>query len=440
MKPDLTFRAVGESSDDIPAGRNSPAQADFEGPPVIELENDTGAALAEGDVVVVKSNGKLGTTTTAQDTRPVGVCLDDIDAAETGPVQFFGPVDLVNVTAAVTAGRYAETSTTARKATESTTRRQGSFAFFTSAGTAPSAFLFGGTPDGVTNDHGSISGLADDDHTQYVAHADIAEAEGFVRKSGSGTYVAHKSNLGASVAPTAGDDSGDGYSVGSTWIDTTNDKGYVCVDATVAAAVWKEVTGAGSGILESILDAKGDIIAASGVDTAVRVGVGADGQVLTADAAEATGLKWAAAAAAVGAIWTMVKNSDQTLTASTTNTVAFEAAGIDSGGSVIDLANDKFETPATGLYLAIAAWPWGSTVPGAYELSVMVGGAHLWTMGRPEVVLDRAFGVRSDVFPLSLTAGDDVQMKINPGAPSGVVARGNAGVNLRTSFALVRIA
>lgn len=169
MKPDLSLRAVGESSDDIPAGRNSPAQADFEGPPVLELENDTGAALAEGDVVVVKSNGKLGTTTTAQDTRPVGVCLDDVDAGDLGPVQFFGPVDLVNVTAAVTAG-YAETSTTAKKATESATRRQGSFAFFTSAGTAPSAFLFGGTPDGAWSDHGGLTGLADDDHSAYVRH------------------------------------------------------------------------------------------------------------------------------------------------------------------------------------------------------------------------------------------------------------------------------
>jgi len=45
----------------------------------------------------------------------------------------------------------------------------------------------------------------------------------------------------ATVAPDANDDSGDGYSVGSIWIDVTADKAYVCVDATPTSAVWREV-------------------------------------------------------------------------------------------------------------------------------------------------------------------------------------------------------
>jgi len=51
----------------------------------------------------------------------------------------------------------------------------------------------------------------------------------------------------ATTAPTTSDDSGDGYSVGSRWIDTTNDKEYVCLDATSSAAVWTETTGGGTG-------------------------------------------------------------------------------------------------------------------------------------------------------------------------------------------------
>ena len=49
-------------------------------------------------------------------------------------------------------------------------------------------------------------------------------------------------NLAATAAPGVGDDSADGYSVGSTWIDTTNDHAYRCVDATAGAAVWYRTT------------------------------------------------------------------------------------------------------------------------------------------------------------------------------------------------------
>lgn len=56
---------------------------------------------------------------------------------------------------------------------------------------------------------------------------------------------------------------------------------------------WAAVSG--SGIAESLLDAKGDLIVASAADTAARLAVGTNGHVLTADSGEATGVKWAAA-------------------------------------------------------------------------------------------------------------------------------------------------
>lgn len=57
------------------------------------------------------------------------------------------------------------------------------------------------------------------------------------------------------TAPTANEDSGDGYAVGSRWIDTTNDKEYVCLDASSAAAVWTETT-ATAGAASSLQSAR----------------------------------------------------------------------------------------------------------------------------------------------------------------------------------------
>lgn len=51
----------------------------------------------------------------------------------------------------------------------------------------------------------------------------------------------------------------------------------------------------GSGIPATTVDAKGDLIAATANDTVARLPVGTNGQFLSADSAEATGLKWVAA-------------------------------------------------------------------------------------------------------------------------------------------------
>lgn len=56
------------------------------------------------------------------------------------------------------------------------------------------------------------------------------------------------------------------------------------VDAAISAG----------GIAATIVDAKGDLIAATAADTVARLAVGSNNAVLTADSSQSTGLKWAA--------------------------------------------------------------------------------------------------------------------------------------------------
>lgn len=53
---------------------------------------------------------------------------------------------------------------------------------------------------------------------------------------------------------------------------------------------------AGPVATDAIWDAKGDLAVGTGANTASKLTLGTDGYVLTADSAQATGVKWAAAA------------------------------------------------------------------------------------------------------------------------------------------------
>jgi len=84
-----------------------------------------------------------------------------------------------------------------------------------------------------------------------VMDSDITPGEGFMRKTGAGAYTALKSNLSASVAPTVNEDTGDGYVIGSLWIDTTGDAIYQATDVTAGAAVWLNISASGGRSLAS---------------------------------------------------------------------------------------------------------------------------------------------------------------------------------------------
>lgn len=111
---------------------------------------------------------------------------------------------------------------------------------------------------------------------------------------------------------------------------------------------WATPAGSGSVATDTIFDAKGDLAVGTGADTASRLGVGTNGQVLTADSAEATGVKWSTPAGGgdVTKVGTPVDNQvgvwtgDGTIEGSTTLTFDSSTntlSNLDSDGSYVNV-------------------------------------------------------------------------------------------------------
>jgi hypothetical protein len=101
----------------------------------------------------------------------------------------------------------------------------------------------------------------------------------------------------------------------------------------------------GTMVAKTIIDAKGDIIAGTAADTAARLAVGTNGQVLKANSATATGLEWAADSA--GMTNPMTTTGD-TIYSSSGSTPA--RLGIGTTGQVLTVASGvpSWATPSAG--------------------------------------------------------------------------------------------
>jgi hypothetical protein len=97
---------------------------------------------------------------------------------------------------------------------------------------------------------------------------------------------------GTSGAITVGILSGTTSNLGAVQLSDSTSSTSTTLAAT-ANAVKSAYDLANAAVAKSIVDAKGDLIAATAADTVSRLAVGTNGQVLTADSAEATGMKWA---------------------------------------------------------------------------------------------------------------------------------------------------
>jgi hypothetical protein len=102
-------------------------------------------------------------------------------------------------------------------------------------------------------------------------------------------------------------------------------------------------------IQNAIVDAKGDLIAATAADTPARLAVGTNGQLLTADSTAATGLAWttvAAGATLVGC--SLTKSATQSIANDTETAVTFDTEAWDTDAFHSTATNTSRITIPTG--------------------------------------------------------------------------------------------
>lgn len=121
--------------------------------------------------------------------------------------------------------------------------------------------------------------------------------------------------------------------------DDAND-GYV-LTTVGGKAMWMPPPTLVETLPATIIDAKGDVIVGTAADTAARLAVGSDGQVLTADAASAGGIKWATPASGGGGGGTTINDRRWVPGATETTIDEFQGSALAASWTHVDLAGTE---------------------------------------------------------------------------------------------------
>lgn len=153
--------------------------------------------------------------------------------------------------------------------------------------------VFAGDLAAFTASVATVGGIAD----VLVLARSVTGITAWTAKTG-GTQVTDMQNTGGGSITTVSSDSNGLFEflgpdeVYELWLDTGfGARQYVC--ARLASKIVSHASSLADAVLDTIVDAKGDVIVATAADTLVRLPVGADGRVLTADSGASSGVAWA---------------------------------------------------------------------------------------------------------------------------------------------------
>lgn len=159
------------------------------------------------------------------------------------------------------------------------------------------------------------------------------------------------------TSPLTGGGTSGAITVGIQASSTTQSGAVQLEDSTASTSTTKAATPnsvktaydlANGAVAKSTYTTKGDIVAATAASTISRLGVGTNGQILTADSTAATGLKWAAAGASSGPTFSAYKSDGtQSYSTSTWTKVTFVTEEWDTAGN---FASSRFTPTTAGYY------------------------------------------------------------------------------------------
>jgi len=170
------------------------------------------------------------------------------------------------------------------------------------------------------------------------------------------------------------------------------------------------------GIQPTLLTTKGDIIVATGNATLVRQGVGANGTVLTADSAEADGVKWATPASSAFSGVYLSGTAQQTISATTETAVTWNTEVYDTDSYHDNSTNNsRITIPSgkSGYYEISIKIQWQENANGGHRTVYLIKNGSTYAHGGTSNTPNGTVGIGVDlVMTINLTAGDYIETKV----------------------------